>query len=92
METTIAFILGIGFTTLIAFVVLGVIAFFKVLTLNKRIDDLQTGINSNSNDLWTTVNTNHEETFTEIGRVHDEINRGLDSRLNKLENKITPIK
>lgn len=91
MTTTLAFVLGICFVALIAAMVLGILAFFKALKLRHDLLNTQTNSNNQVSDLYTTIIANHEEAFQEIDRVHQEINSGLDSKLNKLENKIPTL-
>jgi hypothetical protein len=110
-EMIIGFVLGIATVIVIAGLVMGVIAFSKVIKLKKSInndfEDLvrRVDMDSNANE------TRHDEISNDFGRGYDEIktdmdtrttslynsinvleekfNRTLDSRLEKLEQKLT---
>lgn len=91
MGTTIAFVLGMVSVAFTAALVLGVLAFFKVLKLRHDLLNTQMGSNTAVDNLYTTINANRDDAFQEINRVHQEINSGMDSRMNKLENKLPAL-
>jgi hypothetical protein len=75
---TLSFILGIAFVVVIAMAVVAVYAFVKVNQLKKELYDIQRD---------TSINL--EEVYRQMAQRDDEIIRTLDSRCDKLENKLT---
>jgi uncharacterized protein YoxC len=75
---TLSFILGIAFVVVIAVAVVAVYAFVKV---NKVKEYLETTERYFSHEI--------SNVYKEIAGRADEITRSMDSRLDKLENKLT---
>jgi hypothetical protein len=75
---TLSFILGIAFVVVIAMAVVAVYAFVKVNQLKKELYDIQRD---------TSINL--EEVYRQMTQRDDEIISTLDSRCDKLENKLT---
>ena len=80
METIEAFILGILSVFVVAGMILGVLAFFKVVEVKRTIEADQVEFSNRCDQIET-------NSLTE-----DEIRRELDSRLDKLESKLTKDK
>jgi hypothetical protein len=74
----LSFILGIAFVVVIAMSIVAVYAFVKVNQLKKELYDIQRD---------TSINL--EEVYRQMAQRDDEIIRTLDSRCDKLENKLT---
>ena len=75
---TLSFALGIAFAVVIATAIVAVYAFVKVNRLSNYIDDLCTQIEHNQDVVYRDMNDRT-----------DEIIRMLDSRCDKLENKLS---
>ena len=75
---TLSFILGVAFVVVIATAIVSVYAFVKVNTVSKNFDNLCRELDTTRQDLYR---------YT-AERV-EEIVRMLDSRCDKLENKLT---
>jgi flagellar motor component MotA len=75
---TLSFILGIAFVVVIATTIVAVYAFVKV---NKVKEYLETTERYFSHEI--------SNVYKEIAGRADEITRSMDSRLDKLENKLT---
>lgn len=88
MSITTAFILGIVSVIVFAVMVLAILAFFKVLRLNKDLKELNNNLVNNVNELFGSINSNFEELNNSIQNTKDEIYRTMDSRFNKFETKI----
>jgi len=85
---TLSFVLGMSIVVVIALAVVAVIAFFKTIKLEKRIEDL------NRDVIEIDAQTNRVLSF-EIEQVHrnraeseQAIYSMMDSRLDKLESKL----
>ena len=75
---TLSFVLGIASVVVIATAIVAVYAFVKVNRLSNYIDDLCTQIEHNQDVVYRDMNDRT-----------DEIIRMLDSRCDKLENKLS---
>jgi len=85
---TLSFVLGMSIVVVIALAIVAVIAFFKTIKLEKRIEDL------NRDVIEIDAQTNRVLSF-EIEQVHrnraeseQAIYSMMDSRLDKLESKL----
>jgi hypothetical protein len=92
----ISFGLGIGSVLFITSVVITVLSFVKLEKLNKRIKEIEVYINTSIECIYSSINTNSELDNRRIdgeidrtNRVVDDIYRTIDSRLDKLEVKLT---
>jgi hypothetical protein len=74
---TLSFALGIATVVVIAIAIVAVYAFVKVRQLKEELNDMHRDINVNMSDVYRRI----DETGEMISRV-------LDSRLDKLENKL----
>jgi hypothetical protein len=81
----LSFGLGIAVVVIIGLSVISVIAFFKVKKIEKQIEELESAI-------FRQIETNIAETHRRIDDFEREIYSQLDSRLDKLENKLTTKK
>lgn len=99
-EILIGFVLGIATMVTITILVLGVIAFFKVIKLKKvtdfKLKELNEYIKNESienlhqhDDIRDEIQKRNEEISTEIVKTKDEFYKAMDSRLEKLEQKLT---
>ena len=96
MSTTIAFILGIIAVIIFACIVMGIISFFKVIKLNKKVVELETSINNNigevynsitqlSNDLYGIFSNLEKSTNNNINEVYNQINVNVDDLSKTIE-------
>ena len=74
---TLSFILGIAFVVVIVIAIVAVYAFVKVNKLKKELDDTQRDVSHNI-----------EEVYRHLVDRAEEIIRMVDSRCDKLENKL----
>ncbi len=81
----LSFGLGIALVVIIGLSVISVIAFFKVKKIEKQIEHLESAI-------FREIETQIAETHRRIDDFEREIYSQLDSRLDKLENKLTTKK
>jgi len=81
----LSFGLGIAVVVIIGLSVISVIAFFKVKKIEKQIEELESAI-------FRQIEINIAETHRRIDDFEREIYSQLDSRLDKLENKLTTKK
>jgi cob(I)alamin adenosyltransferase len=80
----LSFVLGIAVVVIIGLSIISVIAFFKVKKIEKQIERLEWN--------WYTIGTEIAETHRKIDDLEREVFSQLDSRLDKLENKLTTTK
>ena len=81
----LSFGLGIAVVVIIGLSVISVIAFFKVKKIEKQIEQLEFAI-------FREIETQIAETHRRIDDFEKDVYSQLDSRLDKLENKLTTKK
>jgi len=81
----LSFGLGIAVVVIIGLSVISVIAFFKARKIERQIEELESAI-------FRQIEINIAETHRRIDDFEREIYSQLDSRLDKLENKLTTKK
>jgi hypothetical protein len=81
----LSFGLGVAVVVIIGLSVISVIAFFKVKKIEKQIEELESAI-------FRQIEINIAETHRRIDDFEREVYSQLDSRLDKLENKLTTKK
>jgi hypothetical protein len=81
----LSFGLGIAVVVIIGLSVIAVIAFVKARKIERQIEELESAI-------FRQIETNIAETHRRIDDFEREIYSQLDSRLDKLENKLTTKK
>jgi hypothetical protein len=81
----LSFGLGIAVVVIIGLSVISVIAFVKARKIERQIEELESAI-------FRQIETNIAETHRRIDDFEREIYSQLDSRLDKLENKLTTKK
>jgi predicted PurR-regulated permease PerM len=75
---TLSFILGIAFVVVIAVAIVAVYAFVKVNQVRKYLESTERYLSHEISNV-----------YKEIADRADNITRSMDSRLDKLENKLT---
>lgn len=92
----LSFVLGIGMVVIIGLSVISVIAFFKVKKIERQIEKLESDIHREIETVITDAHRRIDELETGIHRRIDDFEKDvysqLDSRLDKLENKLTTKK
>ena len=81
----LSFGLGIAVVVIIGLSVISVIAFFKVRKIERQIENLEAAI-------YREIQSEIAETNRRIDDFEKDIYSQLDSRLDKLENKLTTKK
>jgi hypothetical protein len=90
METIYAFILGIVSTIVVVAIVLGVLAFFKVRKVRIGFENWVIEHNKRIDELIVLGDAGVQTLHDRIDETIAQIERELDSRLDKLENKLKP--
>ena len=80
----LSFVLGIAVVVVIGLSIVAVISFVKVRKIEKQIERLEWN--------WYTIGTEISETHRRIDELEREVFSQLDSRLDKLENKLSTNK
>ena len=80
-----SFILGMSTVLVIASVIVGVVAFFKVIKLKKNAEGDIEGIHQTIENILS----EHENDKKEIYQSIDDTNKEIDSRCDKLQAKIS---
>lgn len=81
----LSFGLGIAVVVIIGLSVISVIAFFKARKIEQQIEHLESAI-------YRQIETEIADTHRRIDDLEREVYSQLDSRLDKLENKLTTKK
>jgi uncharacterized protein YneF (UPF0154 family) len=96
METIIAYILGVLTVFLLGIAVGMFMVMRKTQSLQKDIDSINVELTNTSGDIYRLVETERKEIDSTIGELYrelekqnEDIHRTMDSRLNKMENKLT---
>jgi len=85
---TLSFVLGIAFVVVIGISVVATYAFFKVINVQKSIDE----IDRRFADVYQIIGDENRQINTRVDNLEREVFSQLDSRLDKLENKLTTKK
>jgi predicted Holliday junction resolvase-like endonuclease len=88
----LSFGLGIAVVVVIVLSVISVIAFFKVKKIEKQIEQTESAIYKELQFLNREKQSELAETHRRIDDFEKEVYSQLDSRLDKLENKLTTKK
>lgn len=89
---TLSFVLGIAFVVVIAVAVVATYAFFKVLKTAKQIEYLERQLYSTQSEIYQSLGNDDSVLHRRIDELEKEVFSQLDSRLDKLENKLTTKK
>jgi len=81
---TLSFVLGIAFIVVIALAIVATYAFVKVIKVQKEINDLDRRFA----DIYQCIAEENTQTNRRVDDFEKEIFSQLDSRLDKLENKL----
>ena len=89
---TLSFILGVSSVVGIVIAILTVVGYVKVGKVEKNLESFQNGISNEldirTKDIHDLINHNNGEVNRRIDNTEREVFSQLDSRLDKLENKI----
>ena len=85
---TLSFVLGIAFVVVTGISVVATYAFFKVINVQKSIDE----IDRRFADVHQCISDENRQINTRVDNLEREVFSQLDSRLDKLENKLTTKK
>jgi predicted Holliday junction resolvase-like endonuclease len=88
----LSFGLGIAVVVIIGLSIISVIAFFKVKKIEKEIEKSESAIYRELQSLNREKHSDLAETHRRIDEFEREVYSQLDSRLDKLENKLTTKK
>ena len=81
---TLSFVLGIAFIVVIALAIVATYAFVKVIKVQKEINDLDRRFA----DIYQCIAEENAQINRRVDNFEKEIFSQLDSRLDKLENKL----
>ena len=82
---TLSFVLGIAFVVVIALAIVATYSFFKVI----KIKELSRDIDQRFDDVWQGIAEENRQIHQRVDLFEKEIFSQLDSRLDKLESKLT---
>jgi peptidoglycan hydrolase CwlO-like protein len=89
---TLSFILGVSSVVGIVISILAVVGYVKVGKVEKNLESFQNNLSNEldirTKDIHDLINHNHDEVNRRIDNTEREVFSQLDSRLDKLENKI----
>lgn len=87
---TLSFGLGIAFVVVIAIAVAAVYALVKVLKLQQSVEGLSRNLQDTTRDFYNDKDREVSNLHRRIDTVEESIYRTIDSRLDRLENKLIP--
>jgi hypothetical protein len=86
---TLSFVLGIAFVVVIALAVVATYAFVKVINAKKSIEELIRDTDHRFNDVYQNIAEENRQIHQRVDGFERDIYSQLDSRLDKLETKLT---
>lgn len=86
---TLSFVLGIAFVVVIAVAVVATFAFFKVLKTKNELEDLNRQLDGSVSGIYQTIHSEDATIHRRVDELEREVFSQLDSRLDKLESKLT---
>ena len=86
---TLSFILGIAFVVVIVTAIVAVYAFVKVNKVNKIVEQNEQTLSREIELIHRITSDNQNAIYRDMANRTDDIVRILDSRCDKLENKLT---
>ncbi len=90
---TLSFVLGIASVVVIANVIVTVVSIVKVIKVTKEFNEFRNNMSHEldirTKDIHDTFNRNNDELHRRIDNLDREIFSQLDSRLDKLEKKLS---
>ena len=93
---TLSFILGVSSVVGIVISILTVVGYVKVGKVEKNLESFQNNLSNEldnrTKDIYDLINHNNDEVNRRIDNTEREVFSQLDSRLDKLETKLTSRK
>jgi tetrahydromethanopterin S-methyltransferase subunit G len=86
---TLSFVLGIAFVVVIALAIVATYAFFKVIKVTNQLDEIQRQLNTAIGEIYQNIAEENRHCHSRIDMFEKDIYSQLDSRLDKLETKLT---
>jgi len=86
---TLSFVLGIAVVVVIALAIVATYAFVKVIKVQKTIEELMRDTDQRFDAVHQNMHQNIADIYRRIQDFERDIYSQLDSRLDKLENKLT---
>jgi putative lipase involved disintegration of autophagic bodies len=85
---TLSFVLGIVFIVVIALALVATYAFVKVIKVKNELDEIQRDLSVTISQIYQDMAEKNREIHQRVDLFEKEIFGQLDSRLDKLENKL----
>jgi putative lipase involved disintegration of autophagic bodies len=86
---TLSFVLGIAFIVVIALAVAATYAFVKVIKMQKSLEELMRDTDQRLAEVWQSISKENRQIHQKVDLFEKDIYSQLDSRLDKLETKLT---
>jgi tetrahydromethanopterin S-methyltransferase subunit G len=86
---TLSFVLGIAFVVVIALAIVATYAFVKVIKVKNQLNDIQRQLDSVVGEIYQNIAEENRQIHQRIDIFEKDIYSQLDSRLDKLETKLT---
>jgi len=86
---TLSFVLGIAFIVVIALTVVATYAFVKVIKMQKSLEELMRDTDQRLAEVWQGISEENRQIHQKVDLFEKDIYSQLDSRLDKLETKLT---
>ena len=85
---TLSFVLGIAFVVVIALAIVATYAFVKVTKVKNQLDNTQRHLDSVVAEIYQNIAEENRQIHQRVDLFEREVYSQLDSRLDKLENKL----
>jgi len=89
---TLSFILGIASVVVIATAIVAVYAFVKVNKVQTQVNDQEISLSRETENLHRTISEEIQNASRHVDNVERDIYSQMDSRFDRLENKLTSKK
>ena len=86
---TLSFVLGIAFVVVIALAIVATYAFVKVIKVKNQLDNIQRQLDSVVGEIYQNIAEENRQIHQRVDIFEKDIYSQLDSRLDKLETKLT---
>jgi len=86
---TLSFVLGIASVVVIGIAVVATYAFFRVLKIERELEELRRQLGAEMNEMYQSIGRGSGDIYRRVDDLEREVFSQLDSRLDKLETKLT---
>ena len=89
---TLSFVLGIALVVVAALAVVATFAFIKVIRITNQLNHTQRNVELRFSEVFQSIAEENRQIHQKVDLFEKDVYSQLDSRLDKLENKLTNTK